>query len=587
MPVYKFRNCLLNTLERLVIKDNECIELTTRTFDVLLYLIENAGKVVSKDEILGHVWSGNFVEESNLPVHISKLRKSLGETREVRFIETVQGTGYRFVAPVNEAPENEWNIATATHRNKIDSENLESSYNSIAVLPLENQTGDSTNEYLSDGFTEGLINSLSNLTRLRVIARNTVFRFKGNIQDYADIGRKLGVSTVVTGRLRLANGDYVVSVELVRTDNGAQIWGRLFQNHKANLLALQEEISFALAEQLTAAKGSENTSLLVHSLTRDPESYRLYLKGRYLLEKHSAQDLYKAIALFTESAFQDANNILSLIEIVDCYRLLYTYDHIKYTEFLDETRPILLRISKGDSAIDALQVMYCDLRLLEWKFEEAGQFCRKALAINPNSLKGRLRYSELLMQSRNFTAALEQLQRIITIDPLSSLLYTRIGRLFYLMREYDNALSYLNDALDLDSNNHEALALRGAVYSDVGCYSKAIEDYEGCLQVEHHTELQGRIAVVYAKQNKYDKACKLLDTLKNMPDHTPGRSVSLAHIYLTLGQNDKAYEFLEQAVEQHEPDVRALTYDHRWNTLWSEARFGELTARVGLPPVKY
>lgn len=583
MSVYKFRNCLLNTVERLVIKDNQCVELTTKTFDVLLFLIENAGNIVSKDEILGTVWNGDFVEESNLPVHISKLRRSLEETRERRFIETIQGVGYRFIAPVRHLPDKEWEQIVNQNR-QLNGEALPAPpIQSIAVLPLENKTGDVSNEYLSDGLTEELINSLSHIPGLRVIARNTVFHFKNNGPDCVEVGRALSVSSVVTGRIRFGNGCLEVGVELVRSDNGAQIWGRVFRGRGAELVALQEEISFALAEQLALAKGGLNSSLSVPSLTRDPESYRLYLNGRYLLEKHSAQDLYRAIEFFEKSALQDSNNTFSLVEIVDCYRLLYAYDHITYKEFLIAIEPILARIRKGDQSLDVIQVMYCDLNILEWKFAEAAQFCRKALAINPNCLKGRLRYSELLMQSRNFGAALEQLERIIALDPLSSLIYTRIGRLFYIMGEQENAVAYLTDALHLVSDNHEARAVRGMVYIEMERYKEALDDFEASLQVERQNGLLGMMAVVHVRQGNRKKACQLLKKVKSEPIGAPGRSITLAHIYLALGEKEKTYEFLEHAYTEHEPDLRGLTFDRRWKTLGAEARFKDLASRIGLP----
>src|SRR5688572_13721153 len=175
MQIYRFRNCLLNTAERSVIKDSQLVQLTPRTFDVLQFLIENVGKVITKDEILGHVWSGSFVEENNLPVHISKLRRSLGESPPSRFIETVQGVGYRFIAPVHMSDEAEWNAVTAANRSlPLSSSTLISDSHSIAVLPIQNESSDPNFEYLADGLTESLINSLSLVPAIRVIARNTV-----------------------------------------------------------------------------------------------------------------------------------------------------------------------------------------------------------------------------------------------------------------------------------------------------------------------------------------------------------------------------------------------------------------------------
>ncbi|MEP6705379.1 MAG: winged helix-turn-helix domain-containing protein, partial [Acidobacteriota bacterium] len=211
----------MNTAERSVIKERQHLELTTRTFDVLQFLIENAGKVVSKDEILGNVWNGNFVEESNLPVHISKLRRSLSESRDCRFIETVQGTGYRFVAPLQIVSESEWQSAlNASSLLPTASDHRTINCHSIAVLPFQNEGADPDYEYLTDGLTESLINGLSPIPNLKVIARNTVFRFKGKYIDVKEFGEALGVSNVLTGRLRVSGQEFMVSVELIAAKDG-------------------------------------------------------------------------------------------------------------------------------------------------------------------------------------------------------------------------------------------------------------------------------------------------------------------------------------------------------------------------------
>src|SRR5215204_6272215 len=193
MKIYKFRNFYLNPAERQVIKGENCLELTSRTFDVLQLLLENGGDVLTKDEILGKVWNGNFVEEGNLAVHISKLRRLLDETKDQPFIETVQGSGYRFVAPVQRISQSDWE-KRLSGINPLPPENVshEWTFDSIAVLPLQNESGDVEIEYLADGLTESFINSLSRLPNLKVIARNTVFRYKNKISDAKEVGETLG-----------------------------------------------------------------------------------------------------------------------------------------------------------------------------------------------------------------------------------------------------------------------------------------------------------------------------------------------------------------------------------------------------------
>jgi TolB-like protein/Flp pilus assembly protein TadD len=583
MRVYKFRNCLLNTAERSVIKENQHLDLTTKTFDVLEYLIENAGKVVSKDEILGHVWNGNFVEESNLPVHISKLRRSLSETRDYRFIETVQGTGYRFVAPLENVGHTEWHAALTASSFLQDQGDVRTALvHSVAVLPFHNEGADPNLEYLTDGLTESLINGLSPVPNLRVIARNTVFRYKNQNVDLRSFGATLGVSSVLTGRLRASDSEVTVSVELIRADDGTQIWGGQHRRPWSEVMKISDDVLFAVIENLRLTKFRDKLPA-TYSLSHHPESYRLYLKGRYLLEKHSADDIRRAVDFFNESVTLDPKNIYAHVEIVECYRSLHAYGFISYERFLEIARPVLTEISKGNQSLDVVQVLYSDLRMLEWKFAEAELYCKRALAINANSLKGRLRYSDLHLQSRNFKSALAQLERLMIIDPLSPLIYKRIGRLFYMMGEDESAISFLNDALELEPFNYEALALRGAVHTEMSNFGEALKDFEASLLVQPHPETLAMSAIVYAKDGNERKAVTILKKLETASTKQYGNSTTLAHIYLALGKKSEAYRYLEHAYAQHEPDLRALTYDRRWAAIRDETRFKSISKRIGLP----
>ncbi len=223
--------------------------------------------------------------------------------------------------------------------------------------------------------------------------------------------------------------------------------------------------------------------------------------------------------------------------------------------------------------------------MLEWKFDEAARYCRRALAINTNCLKGRFRYSDLLLQSRDFRAALEQLERIMIIDPLSALIYKRIGRLFYMMGEYDKAIAFLNDALELEPGNYESLAIRGAVHVELAHFEEALKDFEESLRAQPHSEIVAMAGVVYERQGNRAKALEILAKLHSELTNNNGHSINLAHLYLALGDKTQAYECLERSFAQHEPDLRALTYDRRWIPLRNEPRFNSLVKRVGLPMI--
>lgn len=310
MQVYKFENCYLHTTERRVIKNEKYLELTPKTFDVLQFLVEKRGEIVMKDEILGQVWNGSFVEEGNLAVHISKLRRLLGASKTQPFIETVSGSGYRFVSSVKTVSDAEWqkqiSLESFSNGNKPSDK---FTFDSIAVLPLQNESSDSEIDYLADGLTESFINSLSHISDLKVIARNTVFRYKNKEVEAQEVGETLGVKTVLTGRIRLIKDRLLISIELTKTEGGAQIWGTQLNHPFSDIVEVQEKIILAVSEKLESEIGQVAKNFLIKPITHDSESYRLYLKGKHFFEKRTVEDMYKAIEYFQKSVLYDPTNV--------------------------------------------------------------------------------------------------------------------------------------------------------------------------------------------------------------------------------------------------------------------------------------
>ncbi|MGI8640250.1 MAG: winged helix-turn-helix domain-containing protein [Pyrinomonadaceae bacterium] len=251
MRVYKFGKCYLNTTERRVTKNREYIELTPKTFDVLQFLVENCGEIVTKEAILAKVWNDSFVEEGNLAVHISKLRGLLNADRTEPFIETVQGSGYRFVSSVKAVGDGKWKKHLPDNNHlQIDKISEKFIFDSIAVLPLDNKSNDAELEYLADGLTESFINSISCISGLKVTARNTVFRYKNKDADAKEVGETLGVAAVLTGRIRVVKENLMTSVELIKTTDGTQVWGIRLDQPFLNIIEVQEKITFKVSEKL-------------------------------------------------------------------------------------------------------------------------------------------------------------------------------------------------------------------------------------------------------------------------------------------------------------------------------------------------
>ncbi len=585
MKIYRFRNCYLNLTERRVVKNEKYLDLTPKTFDVLRLLVEKSGEVVTKDEILGDVWNGSFVEEGNLAVHISKLRRTLAESKSEPFIETVQGSGYRFVTSVKAVSDDEWQKnLPAESQHFSNKTSAESVFDSIAVLPLENESRDLEIDYLADGLTESFINSLSRIADLKVIARNTVFRYKNKDADPTEVGETLAVAAILTGRIRIIKDNLMISVELIKVADGSQIWGTKLNQPFSDIIEVQEKIIFAVSEKLRSEISNVARKSLTNPITNNAESYRLYLKGKYLLEKWTEEDFYKAIECFEKSVSFDPMNVYSYVEMIECYFLLYFSDYISYNEVQNKIKPIFSIVSELDQSVDVVQAMLGGKKMyLEWKFVEAEKHFQQALTINTNCLIARYRYSNLMMLSGKFSEALKEVQQIMTIDPLSLLNYKRISRIFYKMGRFENAITYLKDVIEMDPTDYVALALMGGVLTELENYDEALAFFQKSLDSHYNLEVLSMIGCINARLGRKDQAFQIIKQIESQSKNNCQHSIKLSRIYLDLGEKEIAYNFLDEAFNEHDVDLISLRSDPRWLSITHEDRFKELVLKVGLP----
>lgn len=585
MQVYKFGTIYLNTHSRQVLKNGRPVILTPKTFDVLQFLVENSGKIVTKEELLNKVWKGHFVEESNLAVHISKLRNLLTSGKTDPLIETVPGSGYRFVAIVQKAEPEEWENTAKPEKNSSNNNVSEHIFSdSIAVLPLQNEIADEENDYLADGMTESIINSLAYIPNLRIIARNSVFKYKNKDVDIKEVGEKLGVSKILTGRIRLIRDNLLISVELTNATDNSQICGFQYNQPFSDIIKIQHEIIAAIAEKLSTQVNQLINSPVRNQVTENTESYRLYLKGRYFFSRQTEQFIYKAIDCFEKSVSFDPLNVYSYVGIVDCYRFLYISDRLLYDKALNLIKPLLSIISELDQSNAEVQTIFGMAKeFLEWKFEEAENHYKKAISLNPNYLDARIRYSILLVDLGRFTEALEQINKIISLDPISKINHVRIARVFYRMEQYKNSINYLEESLDLEPSDYVSFLFLAAVYAELGQYALSLDYIKKSLEIEFNLDSYTLFGYVYGLCGKKDEAEKIIEELKSKFQKTHHISHKLAVIYSGLGEKKKACDYLEQAFQEHNYDIVALKSDPRLKSLSDEPKFKEIAAKVGLP----
>ncbi len=578
MPIFSCRDWLINFEERRVIKNGVFLDLTPKSFDVIQLLIERHGTVVTKDDILGIVWNGSFVEEGNLPVHISKIRHALGQTKDEPFIETVPGVGYRFIGPLKKVSENEWlrEIEKTSSRRKL-------LRNTIAVLPFSTAMGDPEHEYLAEGIYFQLTNTLARLSDLRVLARETVIRIAKAVNPSEEASRQLGVAYMVQVRMRIFRAQIFLNCEIIDCSSGSLVWGQSFIGQEPQLVTVESElVSAVVTEILNRINLSSERNFGLH--TSNYDSYRVYLKGKHFHEKATKADLEKAIVLLNESIRYDPTNLASYVELAETYLTMFCCDYKEHKATYESIDSILRITSDFKGHDDTYYSLLGGKSLyLDWDFEKALEHFRRAISINPGCLLARYRLASALLSMRRFSEALREMREISTIDPISVQSLIRSGRTFFKMRRFDSAASYLEEALELAPDNYIVLDLLAATYSEIGRLDEALSLLKRSIEINHNLDTLSFLGCVYALKNEPDEAQKAIDEIRRQGDCESSSALKIARILLPLGRIDEAFECLERAIEARDVDLISIDLSGNWLRYQNDPRYVSALKRINLP----
>jgi DNA-binding winged helix-turn-helix (wHTH) protein/tetratricopeptide (TPR) repeat protein len=319
LQFYEFGPYRLDPTKRVLSRDGETISLRPKATEILMMLVMHAGELVEKEELLKEVWPNTFVEEANLTQNIFTLRRALGDERAgPKYIETVTRRGYRFVASVRLVGADDKQTLTTGKEVAVTQRPV------VAVLPFLNATGDPELEYLADGITDNIINNLSRISKLRVMSRSTVLRYKTHRIDPQHVGKELGANVVLIGKLSARDSGMVIAVELVDAPHGWQLWGESFSSERLDILEVQETITRQLLSSLKLTLTGDEVKRATARYTENAEAYQSYLEGRYHWSHYTKKGIEKAIVHFRRAIELDPNYALAYAGIVDCYLRLAT-----------------------------------------------------------------------------------------------------------------------------------------------------------------------------------------------------------------------------------------------------------------------
>jgi serine/threonine-protein kinase len=449
---------------------------------------------------------------------------------------------------------------------------------SIAVLPFANVGDNPDVEYLSDGITESLTNSLSQLPGLQVKSRSSAFHYKGKEVDLQKAGKELNVRALVTGRVVPRGSDLLISVELVDTQRNNQIWGEQYNRKLADTLAVQGEIAKEISDKLRLRLTGEQKERLGKAQTASSEAYQLYLQGRYHWNKRTEEGFKKSIEYFHQAIAKDPGYALAYAGLADSYYLTGGYAIAAPREFFPRAKAAAAKALELDAS---LAEPHATLAVIKYKHERdwaaAEQQFKRAIELNPNYASAHQWYAEYLSSSGRHAEAAAEIKKAQQADPLSLIIQAVAGQLLYLARQYDQAAEQLLKTLDLDPNFAPAHAFLGYVHVENGRFQAAIEEFQ---KAGHLSDL----AYAYARAGNKLEAQKRIEELKALRKRRYVGPDSIALLYVGLGDNDQAFAWLDRAYEESSADLVRLKVEPTCDPLRSDPRFAELLRRIGLPP---
>ena len=628
-----FKTFRLDTANHLLWRDGDRVSIAPKAFDVLAYLVEHAGRVVAQDELLGALWPETYVNPEVLRKYILEIRKALGDRPDdPEFIETVPKRGYRFIAPVMDEsaveppdvdrsqateeqgaeddpgtaaapPEQEgslvnhrlWKLAiipilaivaaaglagylrlTRNGRNAHPVTDM-----SIAVLPFADMSTAKDQEYFSDGLTEQLIDDIARVSGLKVIGRSSAFQFKGKNEDLRDVGRKLGVANVLEGSVRREGNHVRITAELIKADDGFQLWSQTYDREIKDIFAVQDEIAQAATQALQAKLlGGNGQPVAADLRSANPEAYQAYLQAEYFSGRGpSKEDFGKALTYADTAIKLDAEYAPAWALRASVQNMMAESGLIDPTEGFrnardDAERAIALdpTLASAYLALSATQIS-CD-----WDWDAANTSITKAKALAPGSVEVLRMRSYLSRILGNLVQAIKLYDQAVALDPLRINSYSGLGYLLYSAGRYQEAQAALQKALDLNPQATYVHLTLDKILIAEGKPQQALVEIE--KEPIEWGKFTGQALAYHALGREQDSNAALAALIAKYHTRAP---YQIAQVYAYRGEADKSFEWLERAYEQRDPGLPEIKSNPLIKNLLHDPRYSDLLRKMHLP----
>src|SRR6266403_689951 len=622
-----FQSFRLDTADQCLWCGQERMSIPPKAFDVLRYLVENPARLVTQDELLEKLWPETYVNPEAIRKYILDIRKILGDRPDKpEFIETVTKRGYRFIAPVTDdsaTPESdsathaeptpqtapseltEWRQRFRTHYfqriviipilavvavaavaghfwfapSKATLPSLNA--NSIAVLPFADVSPGKDQEYFSDGLSEQLIHELAKVSGLKVVGRSSAFQFKGKNEDLRNVGRRLGVANVLEGSVRREGNHVRITAELVKVDDGFQLWSQAYDRQINDIFAVQDEIARAATEALQLKLLGGNGQPVASNLrAANPEAYQAYLQAKYFSERgQNKQDLGKALAYTDQAIKLDEKYAPAWALRASVQDLMAEVGATDLTEGFRNARRDAERAIALDPTLASAYLALARTQIyFDWDWDAADTTVSKAAALEPGSAEVFRLRSYLSRELGNLDQAIKLYKEAVTLDPLRTDSQSGLGYLLYVAGRYDEAQASLQKALDLNPRAAFVHLTLGKILLARGKPQQSLAEIE--KEPLEWGKLTGQALAQHALGHAQDSNAALANLIANYGTYA---AYQIAEVYAYRGESDKSFEWLDRAYKQRDGGLPEVKTDPQFKNLRRDSRYTELLKKLRLP----